>query len=138
MPNPSKSTNTSTSTSTHSLSFARILVRGLFPLEKIPGVISLLAGKPNPDTFPITSLQVTVRSPDSSSKQDESHLEISGNDLAEGLQYGGTGGLEPLVNWFEGLQEHVHGRTRRDGWRVSMGSGSQDLLYKVSTTSTPQ
>ena len=27
-------------------------IRGLFPLELIPNMISLLAGKPNPQTFP--------------------------------------------------------------------------------------
>lgn len=29
-------------------------IRGLFPLELIPDMISLLAGKPNPQTFPCT------------------------------------------------------------------------------------
>ncbi|KAG6845243.1 hypothetical protein H0H87_011978 [Tephrocybe sp. NHM501043] len=32
-------------------------IRDLFPLEHIPGIISLLAGKPNPDVFPFESLQ---------------------------------------------------------------------------------
>ncbi|KAH8112713.1 PLP-dependent transferase [Phellopilus nigrolimitatus] len=108
-------------------------IRGLFPLERRPGVISLLAGKPNPVTFPITNLQVTVRAPSwgTSSTPEETTLDISKESLAAGLQYGSTAGLEPLVSWVEGLQEYSHGRKQGEGWRVSMGSGSQDLLYKA-------
>lgn len=38
-------------------------IRAMFPLENRPGLISLLAGKPNAETFPITSLQFTMRDP---------------------------------------------------------------------------
>ena len=30
-----------------------------------------------------------------------------------------------------GLQEHSHGRKRSEGWRVTIGTGAQDLIYKV-------
>ncbi|EJD07066.1 PLP-dependent transferase [Fomitiporia mediterranea MF3/22] len=103
-------------------------IRGLFPLEKKPGVISLLAGKPNPETFPISNLQVTVRNPTDGS---ETKLDISGSDISAGLQYGSTAGYEPLVEWVEGLQAYSHRRMRDEGWRISIGSGSQDLLYKA-------
>ncbi|KAL5486261.1 hypothetical protein ACEPAI_7307 [Sanghuangporus weigelae] len=107
-------------------------IRGLFPLEKVPGVISLLAGKPNPETFPISSMQITVRAPpeDGTSSPMEKTLDISGSRMAAGLQYGSTTGYEPLVAWWEGLQTRTHGRTKGEGWQVSVGSGSQDLLYK--------
>ncbi|KAH9928351.1 pyridoxal phosphate-dependent transferase [Fomitopsis serialis] len=55
-------------------------IRGLYPLEARPGVISLLAGKPNATTFPLTS---------------EIETEVSGEALAEGLQYGPTRDPEP-------------------------------------------
>ena len=36
-------------------------VRGLFPLEKLPGMVSLLAGKPNAETFPFSSIKVSLK-----------------------------------------------------------------------------
>ena len=92
-------------------------------------MISLLAGKPNPDTFPITSLSFTARSPTDPAKE-ESHT-VSGPSLSEALQYSATSGLPSLVEWMTGLQTISHGRTKGEGWGVSIGSGSQDLLYKV-------
>lgn len=106
-------------------------VRGLYPLEKHPGVISLLAGKPNPSTFPFDSISFTAKSPSSLNPQEELKLTLDGDDLSRCLQYGDTAGLGSLINWFRGLQEVNHGRKRNEGWRISMGSGSQDLIYKV-------
>ena len=104
-------------------------VRSLYPLEKSPGLISLLAGKPNPSTFPFNSITVTAKSP--LNPQEEVKLTLDGDDLAQGLQYGDTAGLKPLLDWIWGLQEVNHGRKRNEGWRISIGSGSQDLIYKV-------
>ncbi|KAJ3502433.1 hypothetical protein NLJ89_g8893 [Agrocybe chaxingu] len=103
-------------------------IRSLFPLEKTPGVISLLAGKPNSSTFPFTSLSFSVVSPTSS---DEMTLTIDGAELQLGLQYSSTEGIEPLLDWLYGLQEVNHGRKRGEGWRISVGCGSQDLIYKA-------
>jgi tryptophan aminotransferase len=104
-------------------------VRSLIPLESRPGLISLRAGQPNASTFPITSLTFTANSPHDSSEQKT--LTISPELLATGLQYGATAGLKGLCEWFEGLQEKAHGRSRGEGWRVSVGTGSQDVIYKV-------
>ena len=98
-------------------------------MEKSPGIISLLAGKPNPSTFPFNSITFTVNSP--SDPQEEVKLTLDGDDLALGLQYGDTAGLKSLLDWIGGLQEVSHGRKKNEGWRISMGSGSQDLIYKV-------
>jgi tryptophan aminotransferase len=57
---------------------------------------------------------------------------VSGAALAEGLQYGPTAGIPDLINWVYGLQEIIHGRKKGEGWRISIGSGSQDVIYKVS------
>jgi hypothetical protein len=114
-----------------------VLVRSLFPLEKTPGLISLLAGKPNPTTFPFKSLSFTAESPrssgDGNGEGSEISLTLDKADLAEGLQYGATAGLEQLRQWFFGLQEFSHGRKKEEGsWTISVGAGSQDLIYKVT------
>jgi len=108
-------------------------VRSLYPLEKTPGLISFLAGKPNASTFPFTSLSFNARSP--TRPHEESTLTIDGVDLAQGLQYGDTAGLKSLLDWIHGLQELNHGRRKGEGWRISIGSGSQDLIYKVNLPS---
>ncbi|KAF9553975.1 PLP-dependent transferase [Agrocybe pediades] len=104
-------------------------IRSFLPLEKTPGVISLLFGKPNASTFPFTSLSFSARSPTDPTQ--ESTLTIDGAELEAGLQYGDTTGFKPLMDWIFGLQEAFHGRRRGEGWRISMGSGSQDLIYKA-------
>ncbi|KAH7921589.1 PLP-dependent transferase [Leucogyrophana mollusca] len=106
-------------------------IRGLFPLENRPGVISLLAGKPNDAMFPFTSFNFMVKSPTDTSK--EIPVTLDGADLALGLQYGATAGLPRLVEWFTGLQELSHKRKKGEGWRLSVGGGSQDMLYKAVT-----
>ncbi|KAG6811264.1 hypothetical protein H0H93_014487, partial [Arthromyces matolae] len=56
---------------------------------------------------------------------------IDGDDLTQGLQYGATAGYEKLFNWFVGLQEFSHHRKKTDDWAITVGSGSQDLIYKA-------
>ncbi|KAE9406259.1 PLP-dependent transferase [Gymnopus androsaceus JB14] len=115
-------------------------IRGLYPLEKTPGVISLLAGKPAPSTFPFTSLSFTAKDP--TSETSETTITIPQDQLAPGLQYSDTAGIPDLLRWITGLQESVHGRKHDrngvgegvEGWRVSMGSGSQDLISKAVRT----
>ncbi|KAH7906539.1 pyridoxal phosphate-dependent transferase [Hygrophoropsis aurantiaca] len=104
-------------------------IRGLFPLENRPGVISLLAGKPNDAMFPFTSFNFSVKSPTDPSQ--EIPITLEGNDLALGLQYGATAGLPRLVEWFTGLQGRSHNRQKGEGWRLSVGGGSQDMIYKA-------
>ena len=109
-----------------------ISVRSLFPLEKTPGLISLLAGKPNPTMFPLTSISFSARSPTSSAPEDETSYTLEPSEIALGLQYGDTAGIKPLREWLYGLQDFSHGRKQGEGWSVFVGSGSQDLIYKVS------
>ncbi|KAJ7212864.1 PLP-dependent transferase [Mycena haematopus] len=108
-------------------------IRSLFPLEATPGVLSLLAGKPNPTTFPFTSFSFTACGAPAEDGQltEEISLSLSGAELAAGLQYGPTGGMTPLVDWLYDLQRTVHGRERGEGWTLTVGSGSQDLLSKT-------
>ncbi|EPQ52558.1 PLP-dependent transferase [Gloeophyllum trabeum ATCC 11539] len=109
-------------------------IRSLFPLENTPGLISLLAGKPNASCFPFKSISFKTRSPTDPSA--DVTLEVDKADLDRGLQYGMAAGDSSLVNWIFGLQEYFHGRKRGEGWHVSVGSGSQDMLYKAITAIT--
>ncbi|KAG8960044.1 hypothetical protein FRC03_007121 [Tulasnella sp. 419] len=104
-------------------------IRGLYALEEIPNMISLLAGKPAPQTFPITSLSMTVRSPYDPTK--ETRVDITGPALDESLQYSATKGIPSFLKWVDGLQEKYHGRRPGEGWTTAVGTGSQDLLYKA-------
>ncbi|TFK60560.1 hypothetical protein BDN72DRAFT_523316, partial [Pluteus cervinus] len=97
-------------------------IRSLLPLESTPGLISLLAGKPNATTFPFTSLSFTARSPVDDSP--ETAISLTETELEEALQYGATDGLKQLRNWIVGLQQLSHGRKLDGGWKVSIGSGS--------------
>lgn len=74
-------------------------------------------------------MNISVRSPLDPSKEEK--LELPESLLAEGLQYGATAGHPQLLNWLAGLQEYSHKRKVGEGWRISMGAGSQDLIYKV-------
>lgn len=89
----------------------------------------MLAGKPNSDTFPITSLKFTARDPFNPTS--EIPIELSNDELQTALQYNLTAGNTDLCDWIYGLQEISHGRKQGEGWKVSIGAGSQDLIYKV-------
>ncbi|KAF7290680.1 Aminotran-1-2 domain-containing protein [Mycena indigotica] len=114
-------------------------IRGLFPLESIPGMISLLAGRPNPATFPFESITMKLRptlvgiplrtTEDSS---DPLTITLEGEQLTSGLQYGLTPGAPNFVKWLEEFQTFVHKRAPNlTSWSVTVGSGSQDLMYKA-------
>ncbi|KAJ7067414.1 PLP-dependent transferase [Mycena amicta] len=108
-------------------------IRSLYPLEATPGLISLLAGKPNPASFPFTSFSFTARAPPDAgqSRNEDVSVSLSSSDLAAALQYGPTNGFPALVDWFYELQRVVHGRERGEGWSLSIGTGSQDLVNKA-------
>lgn len=94
-------------------------------------MISLLAGKPNPSTFPFSSLTVSLKPIIPGDKAEV--LTIDGDHLTEALQYSATAGLPQLCKWIEELQTKVHKRAKDETWRISVGSGSQDLIAKVRT-----
>ncbi|KAL2803100.1 pyridoxal phosphate-dependent transferase [Aspergillus granulosus] len=51
-------------------------IRSLLPLEALPGMISLVAGKPSPETFPIAEIAITLKGA------------AAGKDRIIALQYG--------------------------------------------------
>lgn len=122
-----------------SLSRPDSAIRSLFPAEHIPGMLSLLAGKPNSDKFPISKIALTIKH---IAQEEETTLSISEQDLDNGLQYGQTWGLARLVECLIQWQSRLYGRTivrsemdnKQDGknpWKLSIGGGSQDLLTKT-------
>lgn len=103
-------------------------IRTLFPKEKMPGMISLLAGKPNEKSFPFKAITIDSKGADG---QDEK-LTVEGEELAEALNYGLTPGITGLVQWLMEFQARAHNRPIGPDWRLNMGAGSQDLIIKVS------
>ncbi|KAJ7601199.1 TdiD protein [Mycena floridula] len=108
-------------------------IRHLLYHEQKPGMVSMLVGKPNPETFPFASISMTVRSPTPGIDKELTELVINDEDLVAALQYGVTSGDPELVRFLTELNLAVHGGQRNDSWRVSVGSGSQDLLFKAFT-----
>ncbi|KAK4041315.1 aminotransferase [Parachaetomium inaequale] len=100
-------------------------IRSLLPLEAIPGMISLVAGKPNPATFPFSKISVTLNGPD------EKTLVLDGAALSEALQYNLPAGHPGLLKWLEGLQQAVHGISSDGSWMCCVGNGSQELIHKA-------
>ncbi|KAH8081806.1 pyridoxal phosphate-dependent transferase [Filobasidium floriforme] len=134
-------------------------IRGLFPLEKHCKV-SFLAGKPNPETFPFSSMTLHLKPPletpvslqNGSSSQEVDvngdkradggvDLEIEGADMEEALQYQTAQLKRELDNQATGevTREEVNalrGDVNAQGvqevpWRVTVGGGCQDLLFKA-------
>jgi len=106
-------------------------IRHLIAIDQTPGILSLLAGKPNPSTFPVTSLQFTARDPQDTSGSVQ--IELTPLELETALQYTPTAGIPALRNWLVGLQERVHRRKYDSTWAMCVGAGAQDLIYKAIT-----
>ncbi|KAG8213340.1 hypothetical protein J3R82DRAFT_11823 [Butyriboletus roseoflavus] len=79
--------------------------------------------------FPFESFSFTITDPSHSSQSIP--VSLTGADLVSGLQYGPTAGLPRLNEWFVGLQERAHGRKRSEGWTLTIGNGSQDVIFKA-------
>ncbi|KAJ7718459.1 pyridoxal phosphate-dependent transferase [Mycena metata] len=111
-------------------------IRSLMALESTPGIISLLAGRPNSSTFPFESITLKLKPtlaglPPATAGADPFTLTIEGEDLNEALQYGMTPGAPRLLDWLTNFQTHVHKRVQDGSWKVNVGSGSQELIYRT-------
>ncbi|KAJ5265093.1 hypothetical protein N7505_007886 [Penicillium chrysogenum] len=100
-------------------------IRSLLPLESLPGMISLVAGKPNPETFPFAEIAITLKGPAGTK------IVLDEADLNVGLQYGLPAGNGELIKWFEILQRRVHGVGDYSGWGCCIGNGSQELINRA-------
>lgn len=55
-------------------------IRSLYPLMRLPGMLSFAGGLPNPQTFPISNIEVGLK--------DGTTLKWTSEQVAEALQYG--------------------------------------------------
>jgi tryptophan aminotransferase len=96
-------------------------------------MISMLAGKPNPATFPFESIAITLK-PSVATGEVPETLCLSGPELDAALQYGPTAGQAEFLNWVYQLQQRCHcrGKPEDEGWSCAIGAGSQELMEKVS------
>ncbi|PKI84591.1 tryptophan transaminase [Malassezia vespertilionis] len=114
-------------------------IRSLMPKENKPGLISLLAGKPNPAGFPFESISMTLKpSAVKACGADGKPLTITleGDELNRVLQYGSQNIDPALEAQLDPLIATVQGRDRKSGtpdgdFQIAVGSGSQDLLVKT-------
>ena len=107
-------------------------IRELFPLERRPGMISMLAGQPNPSGFPFASISASLHPVGTEAPV---QLVVEGARLEEALRYTMSPGLDSLLSAYARTITHVHGRAIDDGspagdFALSCGNGSQDLLTK--------
>ncbi|KAI1333955.1 pyridoxal phosphate-dependent transferase [Xylariaceae sp. FL0016] len=99
-------------------------ISSLLPIESLPGMVSLVVGKPNPDCFPFSGISISL-------KGTEEQIHLDPTDLHDAFQYALIpGGIKELRQWFETLQHKVHSPGSMVTWGCSIGSGSQDLLHK--------
>jgi hypothetical protein len=102
------------------------------PLESKPGLISMLAGKPNSSTFPFTSIQLTARSPTDPTKgRDLDHRsEGAGNrspvwaDLRNTQPFGVDLGPTGIRAW-----EKARRRVEAERWGWVSGRYIQGMRY---------
>ncbi|KAG0338505.1 hypothetical protein BG000_003850 [Podila horticola] len=95
-------------------------IRRLIPLTKIPGMISLGAGAPNPDLFPFEGISISLKGGET--------LDIDAKVLSDSLTYGPSDGIPQLNQWLRDLQTLQHEPPREFG--LTIGTGSQDLVTK--------
>ncbi|OAX81663.1 hypothetical protein ACJ72_03995 [Emergomyces africanus] len=99
-------------------------IRSLLPLESLPGMISLVAGKPYPETFPFTKISMSIKD------SNETTIVLEESLLKEALQYGLPAGNAELIQWFRGLQKTVHCLRESNDWACCVGNGSQELIHR--------
>eukprot|EP00741_Cyanophora_paradoxa_P007895 tig00001224_g7638.t1 len=95
-------------------------------IAEAENLVSLAAGLPQPDTFPVTGLSFTT--------VDDEIITLSLRELDAALQYSASAGLPALLSWIEGLMRSEHGLAERSGRgqaRIAVTDGSLDALSKV-------
>ncbi|GMI23592.1 hypothetical protein TrCOL_g11294 [Triparma columacea] len=112
-----------------SVSMARVPspIRALQPYVNQPGMISLGGGMPNASTFPISSIELKLKTGAGSSS-----LVLNEDETRVALQYSSSRGIPSLVSHLKALQQDVHKVTFTDGSRdIIVTTGSQDGLAKA-------
>ncbi|KAL4758922.1 aminotransferase-like domain-containing protein [Aspergillus foveolatus] len=80
-------------------------IRSLLPLEALPGMISLVAGKPSPETFPIAEITISLKG----APKGTGRIVVDGDELNQALQYGLPRGNAQLIQVCSvAYQELIH------------------------------
>ncbi|XP_043273669.1 kynurenine/alpha-aminoadipate aminotransferase, mitochondrial-like [Venturia canescens] len=87
-----------------------------------PEAISLAAGMPNPETFPVAAISIVY--PDNIVKN------LSGPELNAALQYGSSQGYAPLLTKYREFQKRIHNPPVKDVDVIFM-PGSQEGFCKL-------
>lgn len=99
-------------------------IRSLYPLASRPGMLSLFAGLPNPNVFPIN--HIAFRTTNGST------IEFTDNELRESMQYGPTQGSALLIEQWKSILLRAHQPLHdHNDLTVMVGHGSQDLCCKT-------
>lgn len=103
------------------------------PLLSQEGMVSLGGGLPNPDLFPIHSLQFGISNGEGDDAMPPQQLlELSTEELREALQYSPTPGIPRLIDQLWMLQKREHFRDNDENkYDVTVTVGSQDGLTRV-------
>ena len=125
----SRITNYDAFLSTRSKARRPSAIRALQPLLSEPGMISLGGGMPNPTTFPIQSIKVTLSN--DNDDVEPSTFTLENQSLDDVLQYSGTRGTIPLLQHLNELQSNEHGNIQPKPFEICVTTGSQDALSKA-------
>eukprot|EP01100_Stratorugosa_tubuloviscum_P003745 TRINITY_DN1902_c0_g1_i1.p1 TRINITY_DN1902_c0_g1~~TRINITY_DN1902_c0_g1_i1.p1 ORF type:complete len:450 (-),score=189.85 TRINITY_DN1902_c0_g1_i1:54-1403(-) len=102
-------------------------IRELMPLTRIPGMISLGGGLPNPTLFPFKNFNFTLETRQS--------ISIEGQLLDDALQYTATYGLPELLEVLKEHQIAEHSpQISSNKWSILVTTGSQDGFAKAFET----
>lgn len=106
--------------------------RALMPLLKIPGMVSLGSGLPNPACFPLDSVSFRL-------KNSDKDITLSQAELNESLQYGATPGSPSFLTTLRKqlLRDHTTAKNNNqlhygnENFELAVTTGSQDGLTKA-------
>ena len=99
-------------------------LRELYPLLKIPGMLSLGNGQPNPSCFPFEEMEVKFNGGIT--------VKLEGKEMAAAVQYDDTVGTALLREWIGMYMEDEHAPpTIAAGRDFMVTIGSQDALAKA-------
>eukprot|EP00658_Telonema_sp_P-2_P003627 TRINITY_DN11351_c0_g1_i2.p1 TRINITY_DN11351_c0_g1~~TRINITY_DN11351_c0_g1_i2.p1 ORF type:complete len:460 (-),score=87.29 TRINITY_DN11351_c0_g1_i2:27-1406(-) len=98
-------------------------IREILPLTKIPGMISLGGGMPNPATFPFSGISFDLT--------DGTQIKLAPEAVEAALQYSSTSGLDDLNALLVEMQLAEHRPPPGAHSALSVTTGSQDALSKA-------
>lgn len=116
-------------------------IRELNPIARQPGMISLAAGLPNNNLFPMKSFSFHVPSKQSimnntSSTEDLHEISFTDTELDIALQYSPTPGIPQFIEQLKELHasQHTMQFNKESDWDLLISTGSQDLIVRTIDT----